>query len=109
MRLPTIGQLRERVTLEAPVRTSDGAGGATVTWQPVADIFAAIYATSGSEVVAADRITGRITHEFWVRPRADLTPSLRFRQGTRLFHIHAVLIADDHRRRLRCLCEERDL
>ena len=109
MKLPTIGQLRHRLTLEAPVRTSDGAGGAFETWQPIAELFAAMRAIGGNETVAHDRVTGRITHEFWLRPRGDLAPSLRFRLGMRLFHIHAVLIADEHGRRMRCLCEERDL
>lgn len=109
MKLPTIGQLRHRLTLEAPVRISDGAGGAFETWQSIAELFAAMRAIGGNEAVAHDRVTGRITHEFWLRPRGDLAPGLRIRLGARIFHIHAVLIADEHGRRMRCLCEERDL
>jgi SPP1 family predicted phage head-tail adaptor len=109
MTKPSIGELRHRITLEAPVRTSDGAGGAFETWAPVAEFFAAMHARTGSEAVVHDRISGRISHEFWIRPRADVAPSLRFRLGDRLFHIHAVLVGDDRGRRLRCLCEERDL
>ncbi|MBN9025581.1 MAG: head-tail adaptor protein [Rhizobiales bacterium] len=36
------GQLSNRVTLERPVRSGDGAGGATVDWQEVATLWARI-------------------------------------------------------------------
>ena len=109
MILPAIGQLRHRLILEAPVRTADGAGGAIEAWTTIAEIHAVLRAISGSEPVAHDRISGRITHEIWLRPLAALAPSLRFRLAARLFHIHAVLPADEKYRRVRCLCEERDL
>ena len=39
MSTPPIGALRARLTLETPVRTDDGGGGATVTWTAVADVW----------------------------------------------------------------------
>ena len=109
MIVPAIGQHRQRLTLEAPARTADGSGGAIETWTALADVYAAVEPTSGGERVAADRISGHISHEIWLRPRADLVPNLRFRQGARIFLIHAVLAVDDRNRRVKCLCEERDL
>lgn len=107
--LPAIGKLRHRVTLETPARTSDGAGGSTETWTPVAELFAFMRAIRGDERTAFDRITGHVSHEFYLRAHPGLAPKMRFRLGIRRFHIHAVLIADEHGRRMRCLCEERDL
>jgi len=34
---------------------------------------------------------------------------MRFRQGTRVFYILAVIDEDERKRMLRCQCEERDL
>jgi SPP1 family predicted phage head-tail adaptor len=104
-----IGELSRRVVLEQAVRTPDGAGGAIESWTAVATLFAAVRALAGGESLAFDRIDGRVTHEIIIRHRADVTPAMRFRMGTRLFAIVAALDLDGRRRHLRCLVEERDL
>jgi SPP1 family predicted phage head-tail adaptor len=101
--------LRHRITLEAAQRTGDGAGGAAVTWEPVADVWASIRPLTGGEAVIADGTRGRITHEIWLRRRDVIAPHMRFRQSERIFEIRAVIDVDERRRRFRCLCEERDL
>jgi SPP1 family predicted phage head-tail adaptor len=108
MSTPRIGALRRRVTLEQPVRTADGGGGAVVMWETVADLWAAIRAIGGEERLRADQIAGRITHEIWIRHCPDVAPAMRFRQGSRIFEIAAVL-ETERRDRLKCLCEERYL
>lgn len=104
-----IALLRHRLTVEAPQRSADGAGGAVETWTPIADIWASIRPLGGSEAMGADGMRGRITHEIWIRRRDIISPRVRFRQGARIFEIRAVLDVDERRRRFRCLCEERDL
>jgi SPP1 family predicted phage head-tail adaptor len=104
-----IGALNRRVVLEAVMRTPDGAGGAVESWTPVATLFATLRAVSGGESFAQDRTAGRVTHEIVIRYRADVTPAMRFRLGTRLFEIAAAFDPDGRRRQLRCLVEERDL
>jgi SPP1 family predicted phage head-tail adaptor len=102
----SIGALRERLTLEAPSRAGDGGGGATVTWDPVAELWAAVRPITGDERLRHDAVTARVTHEVWIRHRADVVPAMRFTAGARILHIVAVL--DPGRRdRLQCLCEER--
>ena len=103
---PRIGALRHRIVLEAPIRSADGGGGATVVWAPVAELWAAIAPTTGSESVLAESVTGRVSHEIVVRHRADIEPAMRFRLGQRRFEIAAVLDVDERRRMLRCLCRE---
>ncbi|HXF53395.1 MAG TPA: phage head closure protein [Hyphomicrobiaceae bacterium] len=107
MSAPPIGALRRRLTLEAPVRTSEEGGAAVIDWSEVAIISAEVVAQSGREIVRADGLTGRLTHEIVIRYRADATPTMRFRDGERVFAIHAVLDVDGRRRWLKCLCEER--
>ncbi len=105
----TAGELRTRLALESPSRTSDGAGGATVTWQEVAEVWAAVRVQAGAETFALDRVAGKVSHEIIIRYRADVTPAMRFREGMRHFDIRAVFDPDGRRHWLRCLAEERDL
>ena len=106
---PRIGKLRHRLTLEAPVREPDGGGGAALIWDAVADLWGAIETDSGGEHAAADRLSGHTLPVITIRWREEVAPSMRFRLGTRLLQIRAVLDPDGQRRFLRCLCEERDL
>lgn len=112
MSTPAIGALRDRLTLETPVRSDDGGGGAAVTWTAVADLWGAVRPITGDERLRADAVTGRVTHQVWIRHRDDVVPAMRFRAGARILDIVAVLDArsDSGRRgRLQCLCEERNL
>lgn len=103
-----IALLRERLTLEQPVRAPDGGGGAAVTWQAVAELWAFVRPVSGDERLAHDQVSGRLTHEVWIRYRPGVLPAMRFTQGARIYEIAAVVEAE-RRRRLKCLCEERSL
>jgi SPP1 family predicted phage head-tail adaptor len=104
----SIGSLRTRLTLEQASRLADDGGGATVTWQLVAELWGAVRPITGDERLRADKVSGRVTHEIALRYRADVAPAMRLRDGTRVFAIVAVLDAG-RRNRLKCLCEERDL
>lgn len=104
---PGIGELRHRMQLEAPVRTDDGAGGAAVSWALEAEVWGAMRPLAGSEIVDADRLAGRVTHEIWIRYRAGVTPQMRLVLGTRPFDIRTVLDEEERHRWLRCLVEER--
>lgn len=103
-----IGALDQRLTLESPSRAPDGGGGATVTWSEVGEIWAGVRPITGDERLRADQVAGRITHTVVIRRRADVIPAMRFRAGSRVLEITAVLDAG-RRNRLRCLCEERFL
>ena len=88
---------------------SDGAGGFTETWMEVATVWAAVQPNGGSEAVESGRLAGRVSHTVSLRYREGVTPAMRFRMGTRVFHILAAIDEDERRRWLRCFCEERDL
>ena len=74
-----------------PSRTADGGGGAIVTWEPVAELWAAVRPISGDERLRHDAVTARVTHEVWIRHRADVVPAMRFVAGPRILDIVAVL------------------
>jgi SPP1 family predicted phage head-tail adaptor len=101
-----IGEMRERFVLEQPVRAPDGGGGATIVWEAVAELWAAARPITGDERLRHDQLSGRLTHEVWLRYRAGVLPAMRLRQDTRIYEIVAVLEVE-RRARLKCLCEER--
>ena len=103
------GDLRTRLVLEAPSRESDGGGGADVTWETVAQVWAAVTPLAGSEAPELDRVAGRLSREIVIRYRGDVTLAMRFREGTRVYDIRAAFDPDGRRHWLRCLAEERDL
>ena len=103
------GDLRHRLTLEELNRVADDGGGFTESWVAVATIFADVSPISGSERVEADRLTGSVTHDVVLRYRAGVVPAMRFRDGTRIFQIIAVIDVEERRRWLKCWCEEREL
>ncbi len=109
---PSIGALRDRLTLLSPSRTADGGGGAVVSWETVAELWAHVRPISGDERLRHDAVSGRVTHEVWIRHRPGVVPAMRFTDGARTLDIIAVLDAGSssgRRDRLQCLCEERHL
>jgi SPP1 family predicted phage head-tail adaptor len=106
MKCPSIAGLSHRLVLEAPQRLPDGSGGAVVTWSEVLTAWAEVTAKTGSETLVADGLEARVTHTVRIRYRAGLSPAMRWRSGSRLLAIRAVLDRDGRRRWLECLCEE---
>lgn len=104
---PRIGALRQRVTLQRPVRTDAGGGAATLTWVNAASMFARVEPLSGREREIADRVASRVTHKVLIRYRDDVSPKMRFAAKTRVLEIDAVLDLEGDGRWLQCLCEER--
>ena len=107
MMSPAIGKMRSWITLQQAVRTPDGGGGASVTWTSVSDLWARIMPVSGTESVDADGLKGRITHEIWIRWRADAGPHMRFVLGSRIFDIRSAIDVEETHRFQRCLVEEK--
>jgi SPP1 family predicted phage head-tail adaptor len=102
-----IGQLRHRVTLEAPVATADGGGGADLAWAPVATVWARLRAqraTAGRENQATVQV---VSHEVTLRWRGDVTPRMRLVYEGRVLEIRSVRDPDETKRWLVLVCEER--
>ena len=90
-------------------RVSDGAGGATTSWEDVADVWARLTPVGGSEGVEAGRLAGKRAYEIVLRYRDGVQPAMRFVSGARIFEIPTTATIGERRHWLRCLCEERDL
>lgn len=110
MRAPVkIGDLRHRVQIEQASRTSDGGGGAALTWVLVAEVWAAMWPRSMREPHDMDRVAGRATHDVWIRFRSDVKPEMRMRFGARVFDIRGVIDPEDRGAWMKCIVQEKDL
>lgn len=105
--MTTIGTLRHRLAVEAPIRTAEDGGAASYTWTGTGSVYAQVKPAGGREIVAADGQASRVTHEVMIRYNAGIDATMRFVEGTRILDIRAALDVDGRRRWLRCLCEER--
>jgi len=88
------------------VREDDGGGGASVSWIPVEELWASITPTGGGESVQAEKMSAQITHNVFLRYRADISSAMRIRFGARILDILAVIDVDERRHVLRCYCRE---
>jgi SPP1 family predicted phage head-tail adaptor len=104
-------RLNRALVLEAPVKTSDGAGGYTRNWQPLGVLWAELKAGSGREVGAASATLSRVPYKITVRAAAygaasRPNPGQRFRDGSRIFQINAVAEQGVHAQFLTCHVDE---
>ena len=99
-----IGDLRHRVTVERPLRTSDEGGAADITWQVVALVWAKVEGRGGQEPVRADTTVARGVTNITIRFRDDIDATMRIAHAGANYEIVSVTDADGHRRWLTCTC-----
>jgi SPP1 family predicted phage head-tail adaptor len=97
---------RARMTLEAPVETTDALGGASITYQPIVTLWARIEARSGAEKALGGRLEGTTDTRITLRWRGGIDTRMRFAFGARIFVIRAAFDPDGRKRDLVCLCQE---
>lgn len=96
------GRLRQRLFLEQPVDTPDGAGGMVRGWSLVAAMWGEVRPRRATERQLADALRSEVTHLITIRHRDDIRPDMRFTQGARAFRILAVADPDGRRAWLAC-------
>ncbi len=102
----TAGRLRHRVTLETATPAPDGAGGVTLAWNAVADLWAEIVPLKADERAVGEGEGDLTLHKIIVRKRDDVSTGDRFVLGARVFRIKSVTDMHEDSRYLTCLCEE---
>ncbi|QBF32272.1 phage head closure protein [Thalassococcus sp. S3] len=103
--------LNRKLVLEAPVRTADGAGGFVESWTALGELWADVTARSGRERAQAGTPVAAMSYKIVVRgaPMGSAQrpqPEQRFRDGDRVFVIHAVAERDPQGRYLTCFADE---
>lgn len=76
--MPSIGSLRERLTIQYKSTTSDGQGGRSVSWNnTLAVVWARMTALSGRELLQAGAIGSTVVYRAVIRVRSDVTAKMR--------------------------------
>ena len=104
-------QLNRSLVLEGPVKMADGAGGYTRDWETLGVLWAELKAGAGREKAEIAATLSRVPYRITVRAAPYGAPSRpvagqRFRDGTRVFNIHAVAEQGVHGVYLTCHAEE---
>lgn len=107
----SLPRLTQALILEAPERVSDGAGGYAQGWIVIGSLWAEITPRSGREATSGGAPVSRTAYRIVVRGAPFGTPERpqpeqRFRQGTRVFTIQAVVERDPEGRYLTCFAQE---
>ena len=83
-------RLTRRVTLQEAVRTADGGGGYTTSWQDIAYLWAEVAPLSGQEVYRHHREEAHLTHRITIRYRDNVRTGMRFVLDGRVLIIRAI-------------------
>lgn len=89
------GELRQRLLLEVPVETADGAGGVVRSHAAGPLLWASLTPVSARGETVADARGVSVTHRILIRMRAGITTRHRFRKGMRLFEIASLREQDE--------------
>lgn len=92
-------RLSRRLALEEMVRVADGAGGYTIVWQVLGQIWAEVTPVGARERAGESVTLSGVTYRIRVRSAPEGAPSRprpdqRLREGGRIFRITAVSEAD---------------
>ena len=103
------GKLRHLLTLQQSTDTQNARGEAIENWSDEADLWGSIRPLVGREGFDANQMYANATHEIRVRYRAGVAPKKRFKHGSRVFDIEAVVNVDERSRELVCIATERNV
>ncbi|OAI29705.1 head-tail adaptor protein [Methylosinus sp. R-45379] len=106
MNAPKIGEMRLRMSLEAPVDTPDDSGAMTRGYVGRGDIWVKLTPLSAEARFIEERQELAIHWIAQARWRADVTSEMRLVDGARSLRITSASDPDGRRRFLFCHCEE---
>ena len=101
-----IGLLRERVTLQVKTTATDVGPGKSVTWGPLATVWAHVQPLKSGEVIQAMAMGSAVSYTVRIRYRTDVTPANRLRWDRKTLQIHSVVRVDGKTEFLELLCGE---
>jgi head-tail adaptor len=85
------GELRHRIRIEQRSAAQDAAGEPELAWALVAERWASLERTPGSEVWASAQRNGRVPVVFRLRHLAGVVPAMRVVHAGRVFDIRSVV------------------
>jgi SPP1 family predicted phage head-tail adaptor len=106
MSAPKIGELRQRMSLEAPVDTAQDSGSLARSYMSIGELWAKLTPLSGDAQFIAGRQEQAIEWLAQIRWRSDVTSEMRLVAGARRLRVKSAYDPDGRRRFLICRCEE---
>jgi SPP1 family predicted phage head-tail adaptor len=101
----SIGELKERITLQYATLASDPAGGEIKTWVDHATVWAKAWTTGSGETTEAKQTSLIRIQKFKIRFRNVTKGDWRIKRGNRYFAIHSI-DPDEKREYLFLTCKE---
>ncbi len=95
MKLPSIDQLRHRITFQSRTDVADGQGGFAGTWSDLVTIWGKVEPVRVGSINFAGRVQTQRTHTCVIRHRTDITPDMRMTFDSRVFQIKGTLRPDE--------------
>ena len=92
------GLLRHRLTIESFSGSQDSLGytdQGDTNWSTVTTVWGSVSPLRGNEVHRNDQQYADATHKIWIRAYDGLTTAHRFKFGSRVFGIIAILDTDE--------------
>lgn len=84
------GDLDRRITVERAVKTTDAAGGVTLNWMAIGEVWAQVLPISDGERWRAEEVAAHVTTRFRIRWGLDVTAEDRIVYGGRNYEIFGV-------------------
>ncbi|WP_372400737.1 phage head closure protein (plasmid) [Azospirillum sp. HJ39] len=85
-----MGELDQRVTIQAETETPDGRGGYTKGWSAVATVWARVRPLSGRERQNAQQTEASVSYGVVIRRRTDVTTACRLIWNGKVMNIRFV-------------------
>lgn len=85
------GKLRNRLTIEAPIRTVNSMGESMLSWREVRRVWANVEGVQSRELLANSRQEFDVSHRVRMRYHADLTNNHRLNWEGRVLEIVSLL------------------
>lgn len=104
MTLPA-GRLRNRVVIEAPAHTPDGAAGRRTAWRRVATVAAEVVPLAGNEGLDDDVVRAVQGLRITIRWRPGIDTKHRLLWNGQPLKINSVVDPDQRRQRLQIVCD----
>jgi SPP1 family predicted phage head-tail adaptor len=101
------GKLRNRVTIQKRIETTDSEGRTSETWIPLGSAWVAIEPTTATEPGVAEQPEAQIIHRVTVRFRKDLDHNSRLLYGDRVLDVQSAPNVLESNREIDLLCIER--
>lgn len=99
-------ELNRRISIERPVLTDNGSGGATVVWMKVCETWAKMRPARGVERIAHGQLTATTMETITIRYIAELDERWRLNFEGRLFNIRDIADLEERHIYLELSCEE---